>query len=58
VKSKVRLVGLMAQIGGGGYEELLRRREEEKRKKEAEKAARPKRRVRWPRAKRADPPGG
>jgi DNA-binding transcriptional MerR regulator len=42
VKSKVRLVGLMAQIGGGGggYEGLLRLREEEKRKKDAEMAAR------------------
>jgi hypothetical protein len=54
VKSKVRLVGLMSQIGGGGYEQLLRMREEAKRKKEAEKATRPKRRVRLPRRKPQD----
>jgi DNA-binding transcriptional MerR regulator len=57
VKSKVRLVGLMAQIGGGGYEELLRLREKEQRRKDAEKAMRPKRRATLPRAKRPAPPG-
>jgi hypothetical protein len=49
VKGKARLVGLMSQIGGVTYEDRLRRREEEKRKKDAEKAMRPKRRVRFPR---------
>jgi hypothetical protein len=30
VKSKVRLVGLMSQLGGGGYDELVRMRGPEK----------------------------
>ena len=54
VKGKARLVGLMSQLGGD-YEERLRVREAEKRKKDAEKATRPKRRVRLPRFK---PEGG
>ena len=52
-KSKARLVGLMSQVYPG-YEELLRLREEAKRKKDAEKAMRPKRRVRLPRFKPKD----
>src|SRR4051812_13357769 len=48
VKSKVRLVGLMGQVEGGGYEALLRMRELNQRKKEAEKANRPRRRIRLP----------
>jgi hypothetical protein len=54
VKGKARLVGLMSQVGGVTYEDRLRRREEEKRKKDAEKAMRPKRRVRCPRRKPLD----
>jgi DNA-binding transcriptional MerR regulator len=50
VKGKARLVGLMSQLGGD-YKERLRVREAEKRKKDAEKATRPKRRVRMPRFK-------
>jgi len=51
IQSKVRLVGLMSQLGGD-YAELLRMRETEQRKKEAEKASRPpQRRVRLPRSK-------
>jgi hypothetical protein len=57
-KSKAHLVGLMSQLGGG-YDELVRMREAEKRKKEAEKANRhPRRRLRLPRAKKPDTPGG
>jgi DNA-binding transcriptional MerR regulator len=53
VKSKVRLVGLMSQVGGIDYEERLRQREADKQRKEAEKAKRPpQRRVRLPSAKR------
>jgi hypothetical protein len=43
------LIGRLAQLGG--YDELVRMREAEKRKKEAEKATRPKRKVRLPRFK-------
>jgi hypothetical protein len=57
VKNKVRLVGLMAQVGGVTYEDLLRRREEEKRKKAEERAQRVvQRRVRLPRYKGSEDP--
>ncbi|WP_213737079.1 hypothetical protein [Bradyrhizobium sp. dw_411] len=54
VKGRARLVGLMSQIGGVTYEDRLLRRQEEKRKKDAEKAARPKRRVRLPKRNAPD----
>lgn len=53
VKSKIRLMGLMEQVGGTTYEDLLKMREAEKLRKEAEKRERRKRpRVRLPRAPR------
>jgi DNA-binding transcriptional MerR regulator len=60
VKSKVRLIGLMSQLGGGvTYDDRLRMREEELRKKEAEKAKRPlQRRGRLPRWKKPETPAG